>query len=934
MSAWLLAAVLAGVPPARSAQGDARAIDGHAYEKLETRAATYERMRALLQPEHARWGAWHLLSAFPYAGHGQDDLATELAPEAELARMAANGPGPDLSAVWAGKQGVEARWRPLGDVEGRRVELHVFEEPEFCDLVCCYLYTTVTAKRAVDVEVDCGSDDGLRLWLNGSLLVDHDVPRGLDPEDEHLTLRLEAGVNHLLAKVAKGGGDWAFQLNARRPLPGPAQCRLQYWLDLDFPPTPERAHYRVLGFPLPEELVLEVGGIAFLGDGTPLVATRRGDVLAVRGAYDEPPAEARFELFAAGLHEPLGLGVRRDPDGVAVYAVQRAELTRLRDEDGDGRADLYEAFCDGWGVSGNYHEFAFGPEFDDEGNAWVTLNVGFCGSIGKSPVPWRGWALKIDRAGRVTPVCCGLRSPNGIGRFSDGAMFYVDNQGDYVATNRLSLLAPGLWHGHPASLRWRDDLDGPDARPPRQPASVWFPYDKMGQSAADVELDDTGGAFGPFAGQLFVGDQTHASVMRVFLEQVEGHYQGACFPFLAGLECGVNRVEFAPDGSLFVGETDRGWGSIGRRSYGLQRVVYTGEAPFEIRAMRARADGFELEFTLPVDPATAAAPGSYQLSSYTYEYHSAYGAPEEDTQELGVASAVLLDAQTVRLSVPGLRHGYVHELHADGVRSASGAALLHDEAYYTLVRIPGPSPEDAAPSALPRVLFLTHSAGFVHEVVKRADPYVLAHAEERLIDAAAGRFDVQATQDCGRLSRSLADVEAVVFYTTGELPLDEPDRAALMNWIEQGGALVGVHCATDTLYEYEPYVQMIGGTFDGHPWHQEVAVRVEDPAHPATLHLEPSFRITDEIYQFKNFDRSRVHVLLSLDPTSVDVALGGRADGDYALAWCRELGRGRVFYTALGHRPEVWEDPRFLEHLLGGIAWAIGPPAPGPEGAR
>ena len=119
---------------------------------------------------------------------------------------------------------------------------------------------------------------------------------------------------------------------------------------------------------------------------------------------------------------------------------------------------------------------------------------------------------------------------------------------------------------------------------------------------------------------------------------------------------------------------------------------------------------------------------------------------------------------------------------------------------------------------------------------------------------------------------------------------------------------------------------MIGGYFDGHPWHEEVTVRVEGPRHPSTTHLPGSFPITDEIYQFRNWSRDRVQVLLSLDPASVDLKADGvkRTDRDFALAWTRRYGAGRVFYTALGHRAEVWNDDRFQRHLLGGLQWAMG----------
>ena len=899
----------------------AQEIGGVPYEKLETRAATEQRVRELLHPTTVTWSTWHAISPFPYAGHGQGALARPYGPEDELAALRAGGAGPDLTRVHEGKNGFRARWQELGAIDGKKVDLHFFEEEEFSDNASCYLYARIDALEAQAFAIRCGSDDGMRLWLNGRLLIDVDVPRGLDPAAHALELPLEVGVNHLLVKVAEGGGDWAFRIDTSGPRDQRVEAQLQYLLDRDFPPDRVRDHYAVATVPLPEEVVLEVGGLDFLGDGTPIVATRRGDLIAVEGAYQLPPWDASFRTFASGLHEPLGVGVRQEEGRDAVYAMQRQELTRLVDQDGDGRADLYECFSDGFGVSGNYHEFAFGPEFDEAGNAWVTLNVGFCGSLGKSIVPYRGWALKITPEGDVEPVCSGLRSPNGIGPF-DGAMFYVDNQGDYVATNRLSHLKPGSWHGHPSSLKWRED--GGEPQPERMPPAVWFPYRRMGQSAADVALCDEDGAFGPFDGQLFVGDQTRASVMRVFLEEVDGHYQGACFGFIDKLQCGVNRVAFAPDGSMFVGQTDRGWGSVGGKPYGLQRIVHTGEVPFEILAMRIEQDGFELEFTKDVDVASVKRSSSYALNSFTYEYHAAYGAPESDRQGHGIYWIEVRSPRKVFLRTQ-LRPDYVHELVAGGVRSAEGEELLHPEAYYTCVKVPGIVEETGAPE--PRVLFLTHSAGFMHGVVKRPGRGELSHAEEMLTEMSAGRFQVDCTEDFAKIhAENLANYDAVVFYTTGELGLTETDRMALIDWVDAGGAFIGIHCATDTLYECAPYMEMIGGAFDGHPWHEEVRMRVEDADHPAVAHLGGSFTLKDEIYQFKWWGRHPLNVLLSLEGDSCDLTRGKREDGDYANAWWKDWGRGRVFYTALGHRPEVWENEAFRTHLVEGIAWAIGGP--------
>lgn len=243
----------------------------------------------------------------------------------------------------------------------------------------------------------------------------------------------------------------------------------------------------------------------------------------------------------------------------------------------------------------------------------------------------------------------------------------------------------------------------------------------------------------------------------------------------------------------------------------------------------------------------------------------------------------------------------------------------------------------AAQNSTPRVLFLTHSAGFMHPVVKRAEKALLAHAERCVIEAAAPMMTVEATQDCAALrADNLRRYDVVMFYTTGELPVADADKEALLAFVRDGGGFVGVHSATDTFYKWPAYGEMIGGYFDGHPWHKEVRVAVEDRSHPTTLHLGESFVIADEIYQFRDWSRERVHVLLRLSDDGTDLSLGKRQDHDNALSWCRDYGKGRVFYTALGHRPEVWRDARFMSHLLAGIRWtqdrdgALGRP---PQGA-
>jgi hypothetical protein len=707
----LAVAMVLGLTSGVMAQPQVPKVGSVEYKKLDTREATEKRMLQLLSPSSVQWGKFHMLTPFAHDRKAGPKLADANALEAELASMKVGGRGPDLKKEYVGKNGKPVVWRPVGEITNRVIDFRIFEEKELNEDASGYLYGTVEAERATTVDVTMGSDDGLRFWLNGKLLVDKDVLRGLDPEADKVRLDFQKGVNHILIKVAQVKGGYEYQVMGKPPLDPFQETQLQYLLDRDFPRAAEDRYYRALTIATPQDVVLEVGGLDVLppdekGECKPIVCTRRGDVYIVEGAYDDPPFQAKFKKFASGLHEPLGLAVRMENGKPAVYCTQRGEITKLIDENGDGVADVYSTFADGWGVSGNYHEFAFGPKFDREGNAWVTLNVGFCDALGKSIVPYRGWALKFSPDGTMTPVCDGLRSPNGIGEFTDGAMFYLDNQGDYVGTNRMSMLAPGSWAGHPASINWRKDWKKGDPNPPIQPATIWFPYKKMGQSTADFLLYDTegranlpqindalkAGKFGPFAGQVFCGDQTLCTINRVFIEKVDGVYQGACFPFRSGLDSGLNRLCWAGDGSMFIGQTDRGWGSTGRLRQGLQRIAWTGGVPFEVLTMKVTAEGFLLEFTMDVDVATAVNPASYGMISYTYEHHATYGSDEMEKARQEVVSAELVSPRVVKLKIEKLRSGgmgYVHELTLPGMKSAEGEKLLHDVAYYTVQRVPG-----------------------------------------------------------------------------------------------------------------------------------------------------------------------------------------------------------------------------------------------------
>jgi type 1 glutamine amidotransferase len=216
-----------------------------------------------------------------------------------------------------------------------------------------------------------------------------------------------------------------------------------------------------------------------------------------------------------------------------------------------------------------------------------------------------------------------------------------------------------------------------------------------------------------------------------------------------------------------------------------------------------------------------------------------------------------------------------------------------------------------------QVLMLRHSAGFEHSYLPNAEVTLKELARD------SGLFTVTTTHRCENLTpEALARTDVLVFATTGDLPLSEAQKAGLLAFVRAGKGFVGIHNAADTFHHWPEYGEMVGGYFNGHPWTQQVWVNVEDGNHPATRHLGKAVRLFEEVYTFRNWDRQRTHVLLSLDHRSVDLAKGNRPDHDYGLSWCHEYGQGRVMYTGLGHPDDLWYLPWFRQHILGCITWA------------
>lgn len=476
----------------------------------------------------------------------------------------------------------------------------------------------------------------------------------------------------------------------------PQQPLGEYWGTAEA----ESKYYKLVDIPLPEELAIEAGSFEVMPDGKQLaLATRRGDIFLVEGAFDKYP-EPKFRKFASGLDEIFGMAYR---DG-SFIVTQQTEVSRVTDLDGDQRADRFETLSDTWGFR-NYHEFAFGSKPDAENNVWVALCLS---KSYHSDAPFRGWCLKISPDGKATPICSGIRSPCGIGPNEYGVMCYAESQGPWNGSCSIKVLEPGGFMGHPVSFNWYELAPelGPAPVVPNSPSrleverkrvkelvpyAVVFPYKRMGRSISGFMVDKTGGKFGPFENQMFIGDFSLGVVMRVTMEKINGVWQGACYPFREGFDTGLLAVQFTPEGSLIAGGTNRGWPVRGPKAYAVQRLDWTGLVPFEIKKVRATPEGFKVEFTKPVNRKIASNPETYQLKTFTHIYQQGYGSPEVDqTVPVATKAVVSRDGRTVELTVEGRVQGHVHDFYLPNLRSSEDETLLHSSAYYTLNEIPKP----------------------------------------------------------------------------------------------------------------------------------------------------------------------------------------------------------------------------------------------------
>ncbi|XOV93612.1 MAG: c-type cytochrome [Bacteroidota bacterium] len=514
-------------------------------------------------------------------------------------------------------------------------------------------------------------------------------------------------VRNLLVERIKNGskGEWGEAMMTPHPTMSNGELRtaVDYILSLAKEPRPETGNQPAIqseeaaekeipkpGFGAPLEglhpsykvTVLHnsnfkprVAAMAFMPDGRLLVSTwdKVGGVYLLDGVQGDS-STLKVKLIASGLHEPLGMEV---VDG-EIFVLQKHELTQLIDHDGDEIIDEYKAICNTWGVSNDFHEFAFGLVYK-ENHFYVTLSMAMRLLETEEQKVDRGRTIKIARDGTYEWVNYGMRTPNGIGLGPDDEIFIADNQGRWTPANKIIHLQKGAYMG----MRW-GILEGMEL-PEETPPAIWLEEDEIGNSPSEIVLIHEG----PYKGQLLHGEVTHGGIKRDFLEKVNGQYQGAVFRFTQGLTAGINRMRWGPDGHLYAGGVGMvgGWSWKGRQ-YSLERMEYTGKPAFEMLAVRAKQDGFELEMTLPLE--SALTPDDIKVQQWRYVPTANYGGPKVELEDLTIQSISYSDdMRKIQLIIPGLKPGHVvYFLLPDTLKSASGLPLWSGETWYTLNQIP------------------------------------------------------------------------------------------------------------------------------------------------------------------------------------------------------------------------------------------------------
>ena len=544
------------------------------------------------------------------------------------------------------------------------------------------------------------SDDGSVLKLNGSEIIDNRGDHGA--EAVNASAVLEKGWNEFLLQFQQGGGGYGLSLQWSNDgeqftvVPDSVFCHDSSAFRKLLPYVSKKAS-TVPGdqMPLnavhpsfdmfqakPSEFHPRIGGIDFIDKDKMVICTwdASGSVYILKNYNTEDPESIEVKQIAKGLAEPLGIKM---VDG-ELYVLQKQELTKLIDTDGDEVIDEYQKVCDSWNVTSHYHEFAFGLVYK-EGSFYATLATDL-GSEFKE-VKDRGKVVRISKDGsEVEVIAEGFRTPNGIAEGPDGALYVADNQGNWIPTSKIVRVEKGKFYGfkHADWERVKDYKEDPPL--------VWLPHGEISNSPSQPAILN----IGPYKDQMIHGDVTHGGIKRVFIDEVDGVKQGAVFRFIQGLDAGINRTVWGPDGNLYAGGVGSGgnWRHEGRLWYALHRFKYNEKSTFEMLAVRAKSNGMEIEFTEPIASDELVNADAFEVQQFYYEATEDYGGPKLGVEGLPIKLVNLsADRKKVFLEIGGIKENRVVYIHiTKPFKSENNLSLWSTETWYTMTQKPMDSP--------------------------------------------------------------------------------------------------------------------------------------------------------------------------------------------------------------------------------------------------
>jgi len=462
--------------------------------------------------------------------------------------------------------------------------------------------------------------------------------------------------------------------------------------------------------PNPKGIDPQIGALGTLPNGDLIATFHRGEIMVYSHATQT------WKQWGEGLHEPLGLHVESQH---SIVVVQRAELTRISDTNDDGKADSYQSICNSWGMSGNYHEFAFGAAKSPDGQFYVALGTASNGGGARpeirgkwSPVgglthefikpdwksggrpkmprmyarvPYRGWVVKVDATtGEMTPVASGLRTPHGVHVNAQGEVYVNDNQGDWLGNSKLYKIEQDKFYGHPASLQWSKGWDkGTPSHLPaaeldkmREKALCYLPQGDLANSPTQILTLPKKG-FGIYGGNLIMGEMNQSRLVRYLPDTVNGQQQGAVLSFMEHPDLGRGNAKFSlgENGTIYVGKTHLSWPG----DSGLISLKYNQKPHLAIVGIALTKGGFKLTLNEAPDSTSIQLTGSH----YGLLYHRKYGSPKVGLTPVE-ASSVTVNGKVIEVSLKESPVAdQIYEIALKGVSSTKFGKLVGKRFYYT-----------------------------------------------------------------------------------------------------------------------------------------------------------------------------------------------------------------------------------------------------------